>query len=355
MDYTAILKRAASIVWNNKFLWALGFLAALGGSSVSSSGGGGGNFSFPSGGGSSPAPSTGSGPATDFGDFDEAELEAFFEELFRGGDPLAGMPETVAGILGITFLLICCLFAFFIVMWFIRQVAEAGMIQSVFNIEAGQQMSFGEAMGTGMDSLWRYVGINLLLKFLPNLIFTVIIGGLALVTVGAAIGQGSEQAILGSLGMLFACLFPLLCLLIPYNWWVTLVYPFAQRGVTLHDLGVIDGIKHGWQTLKNNFTPIFLLAILFFALSFVVGIVLLFVVYLPILLVTFAPLIYSLIASETVGAGSAVVAGFGVFLLVLVGAMVNAVLVAYRSTVFTLAYTEFMDTGKLNKPNMETF
>lgn len=355
MDYTALLKRAASIVWNNKFLWALGFLAALGGSSVSSSGGGGGNFSFPSGSSSSPTTSPSPGGDPDFGDFNEAELEAFLDEIARGGDPLASMPEAVAGILGIAFLLMCCFFVFFIVMWFIRQVAEAGMIQSVFNIEAGQQMSFGEAMSTGMDSLWRYVSINLLLKFLPNFIFAAIISGMALVTIGAAIGEGSDEAILGSIGLLFACLFPLLCLLIPYTWWVTLVYPFAQRGVTLHDLGMIDAIKHGWQTLKNNFVPIFLLGVLFFALSFVVGIALFFVVYLPILLVTFAPLFYSLIASETVGAGSAVVAGFGIFLLILVGSLVNAVLVAYRSTVFTLAYTEFMDMGKLSKPDVEAF
>lgn len=354
MDYTALLKRAASIVWNNKFLWLLGFLAALGGNSVSNSSGGGGNFNLPSSFSppSSSTPSPGGAPAfdfSDFDDFDEAELEAFFEELVGGGDPFMGMSEAIAGIIGMSILIICCLFVFLIVMWFVRQVAEAGMIQSVFNIEAGRQMSFGEAMSAGMNSLWPYVGINLLLKFLPNLIFTVIIGGLALMTIGTAIGGGSEEAILGAVGLLFACLFPLMCIIVPYNWWVTLVYPFAQRGVTLQDLGVVDGIKHGWQTLKNNFGPIFLLAVLFVALSFVVGIMLLFVVYLPILLVTFAPLFYSLIASETVGAGTAVVAGFGVFMIVLISALINAVLVAYRSTVFTLAYTEFMDTDKLDK------
>lgn len=353
MDYTALLKRAASIVWNNKFLWLLGFLAALGGNSVSNSGGGGSNFSVPSGSSSSPTPSPGGAPPSDFGDFNEAELEAFFEELVAGGDAMAGMSEAVAGIAGIAFLVICCLFVFFIVMWFVRQVAEAGMIQSVFDIEAGRQMNFGEAMNAGMNSLWPYVGINLLLKFLPNLIFAVIVGGLALMTVGAAIGDGSEEAVLGAVGLMFACLFPLICLFVPYSWWVMLVYPFAQRGVTLQDLGVVDGIKHGWQTLKNNFGPIFLLAVLFVALSFVVGIALLFVVYLPILLVTFAPLVYSLIASETVGAGTAVVAGFGIFLIVVISALINSVLVAYRSTVFTLAYTEFMDMGKLGKQDAE--
>lgn len=338
MDYTALLKRAASIVWNNKFLWALGFLAALGGNTMNGGGNSGTSFNFPSGSGSSPSP--GSGPS-------DAEMEAFAEELFQGGDPFTAMPEMLAGIASLIFLLICCLLIFFIVMWFVRQVAEAGMIQSVFNIEAGQQMNFGEAMSTGMDSLWRYVSINILLKFIPGVFIAIIAGGMAFMFVGAAVAE-SEEAILGAVGTMFACLFPLLCVFGIYNLWVTLVYPFAQRGVTLQDLGVMDSIKHGWQTLKDNFTPIFLLGILFLAISFVVGLGL-FLVYLPILGVTFLPIIFTLIAEETIGAGSVAVAGFGFFLIIIISALVNAILVAYRSTVFTLAYTEFMDQDKLDK------
>ncbi|MCA9981671.1 MAG: hypothetical protein KDD89_12580 [Anaerolineales bacterium] len=286
MDYSALLKRAASIVWNHKFLWALGFLAALGGNTLNGGGNSGSSFNFPS------SPST-SGPSTPTpgggGDF-EAEMEAFADELARGGDPFSAMPELVAGIASFIFLLVCCLFLFFIVMWFVRQVAEAGMIQSVFNIEAGQSMDFGSAMSVGMDSLWRYVAINVLLKLIPGLIIAVIGGGVAFAIVGAAITE-SEEAILGALGTMFACLFPLLCIFWVYNIWVTLVYPFAQRGVTLQDLGVMESIKHGWQTLKDNFTPIFLLGILFVALSFVVGIGMLFI-YLPILGLTFFPADY---------------------------------------------------------------
>jgi hypothetical protein len=334
MDYSNLLKRAATIVWQNKFLWLLGFLAALGGNSVSNSGSS--NFNFPAdfGGGSG-----GSGTT-------DAEIEAFINQLEQGGDPLSAMPDYLAGAVGVVFLLICGLFLFFIAMWFVRQVAEAGMIQAVFNIEAGQPMTFGEAMSHGLDSLWRYVAVNALLKWLPGLLFGVLGLGFALAILGTAVNEPNEEAILGMVGLMFACLAPLFCLYFPYSIWVTLVYPFAQRGITLHDLGVVESIQHGWRTLRTNFTPIFLLGILFVAISFVVGIVLLFI-YVPILFVTFVPIIFNLINEETVSTSSMIIAGFGFLLIIMVGVLINAVLVAYRSTVFTLAYAEFMDADKL--------
>ncbi|MEM7800163.1 MAG: hypothetical protein AAF633_13300 [Chloroflexota bacterium] len=75
MDYGKIFQRGITIVWEHKFLWILGFLAAIGGSSASATNNAqfNTNFNFPTSGGGS----------SDFNEEDfEAEAEAFFRGIF---------------------------------------------------------------------------------------------------------------------------------------------------------------------------------------------------------------------------------------------------------------------------------
>ena len=46
MDYGNLLKRSWDIVWHNKFLFILGFLAALGSGGTNGNRGGQGNFNY---------------------------------------------------------------------------------------------------------------------------------------------------------------------------------------------------------------------------------------------------------------------------------------------------------------------
>lgn len=123
MDYGKLFRRGWEIVWQNKYLFILGFLAALGGGSGGNSGG---NFNY-----SVPGPGGSDVPAETF-----AEITQFWTQY-------GGL------ILG----LVCFFFILGIVFWLIRLAAVGGLIESVDRIEAGEKMSFGKAFSAGVADL----------------------------------------------------------------------------------------------------------------------------------------------------------------------------------------------------------
>ena len=334
MDYGDLLKRGWNITWNHKYLWWLGFLAALGGSG-GSGGGGGSNFNIPSGGGSGSG-SSGSGDLP----FSEAELERFFTDS-----------SMWAGIGTAVFVLLACLILFFIVMWFIRLAAEAGLIHAAFEINAGNKMSFGEAFSHGRSHIGSFFVVNLILKsppFLIGLAFAcaifLMIGGAAAAGDIEAIGAQMAAAA-GTLIFLGLCA---ACLLIPYNFIVLLLYPIAQRGVVLGNLGAMDSIRHGWNMLKTYVGEMLLLGVIFWFMMLVVGIASLIVV-LPILAATALPFAISMISNGTVSTPLAALAGLGVILMILASSFISSVVVVMRSSTFTLAYLEMLNRLKLGR------
>jgi hypothetical protein len=72
---------------------------------------------------------------------------------------------------------------------------------------------------------------------------------------------------LGGLALIFLCL---LCLLIPFIIALSLIYPFAFRGIILRDLGVMDSIRHGWKTLREHLGEIILLCLAFFLIGIII-------------------------------------------------------------------------------------
>ena len=54
---------------------------------------------------------------------------------------------------------------------------------------------------------------------------------------------------------LFACLVPIICLLIPIGWVLSMIIEQAQAAIVLEDLGILDGFKRGWQIVKMNVMP----------------------------------------------------------------------------------------------------
>jgi hypothetical protein len=249
--------------------------------------------------------------------------------------------------------LLCLLVLLGVVLWLVRLTAQAGLIDSAVQLEAGRSLTFGDAVGLGAQRLGRFVGINLLL-YSPF----IILGILGLLGAGIAVsaglsGSGGEDALAG-VGVFMACLGILACLLVPVGIVLTIIYPFAQRGAVLQDLGVVDSIRHGWQVVRDNVGEVAVLIIIFLLLGLLVGIAAA-VVLIPIALATLLPVILNVVNSGDIGALQ-VIYGAGIAIcLGLLGAAIQSILVTFRSVTVTLAYEEFTGMDKQPaafEPNM---
>lgn len=318
MDYGKLLSRSWQIVWNNKFMFVLGFLAALGGSG---GGGSGGGSSYNTGGTSS--------------DVALEQMQQFFEQYA----PL---------LIG----LLCFGLLLGLVLWLVRLVAEASMISAAARIDAGEKMTFSTAFAAGTAKLGRMVGLGLVM-FGPFAVFALVglatfFGALLSAGVFETAGDVAPETVFGSMGaigLLFACLG---CLAVPFGILVSIIYPFAQRGAVLQDLGVVESIRHGWRVVSSNVVDIILLIILFLVITFLFGIVTA-VLLIPFALITVVPMILSLVATETVNVASMVFAGVGVICLGVVGAAISSIARAFQSTTVTLAYQQFVDKKPAEK------
>ncbi len=316
MDYGQLFRRSWDIVWQNKYLFILGFLAALG---AGGNAGSGFNYNFPSSSTSSTSPFP-----PDFVD----EVTGFWSQY-------GGL------ILG----LICFFIILGIVFWLIRLAAQGGLIEAVDRIEAGEKMSFGSAFSAGVARIGGLIGLHLLIN-LPFIIFGLIfsaVGGSFFMT---ALRQGGEisEAMGGTFAILAVCGGLVGCLLVPVGIIVQIVYPFAQRGLLLQQLGVMDSIRHGWQVVRSNIGDVILLIIAFLVIGFLFGLVTA-VFTIPLAFLAVGPFILDAIQGNEISFGMTEIGtlAFGGICLGLVGAAVNSVLTAYRSATVTLAYQHFLE------------
>ncbi len=236
MDYGKLLTRAWHIVWTNKWMFVLGFLAALG--SGGSGGGGGSNFR-------TQAPD---------------EFSQFSGEFSNIMSQIA--PYIIV--------LIGFFFVVAIILWLLRLIGEAGMIASVARIESGEKLTLRDGFQAGMSHLKNMVGLSLVLYAPFILVGLVFAGGAISLALGGL--DSGEELLARGFGLIGLCLIPLACILVVVGLVLAFVYPMAQRGIILEGFGVTDGIRRGWQVLRENLADIFLLAILFAFISLIVGI-----------------------------------------------------------------------------------
>lgn len=313
MDYGNLLSRAWRICWRHKFLFVLGFLAALG--SGASSSGSRFNYSFT-------------------GD----ELPP---GIFQNADRLLALAGPVLAVLA------CAGLVFGIAMWLIRLVAQGGLISSAVRLDRGESSSFGQAFSAGTSHLARFAGLNILI-YLPFWIIAAVTAALGVFAFGAAIatavgGQGGQE--LGALPTGFAlvavCVLALLCLLAPLLAIATIVYAFAQRGIVLQDMGVTESIGYSWRFVRNNVGDVLLLVLILLVLSVLFGIVV-GAILLPLSFLAFGPTFLDLLSGGQLQTIDAVFAVGGAIALGLISALLNSVFVAYRSVTVTLAYQDLL-------------
>ena len=313
MDYGRLFRRGWEIVWQNKYLFILGFLAALG----AGSSGGSSNFSFPSG--------------TSSSETIPPEIVDQFTDFWS---------EFGGLIIG----LICFFFILGIVFWLIRLAAQGGLIEAVDRAEVGEKMTFGSAFSAGVARIGSLIGLNILI-YSPFWLLGIIIAGIGISVVGSAVQNsgGLSEAVGGFLAIASVCLGLVACLMVPLGIVVTLVYPFAQRGLMIKQLGVVESIRHGWQIVRENVGDVILLGVAFLVIGFLFGLATL-VVTVPFAFLAAGPFLLDAIQGNDFSFGTTemVTLAFGGVCLGLAAAAVNSVLTAYRSATVTLAYQHFV-------------
>ena len=307
MDYGNLLSRAWRIVWHNKYLFVLGFLAALG-----------------SGGQRSPQSSY------QFSD------NFSFDEMAQ---PLQAMRQFWAEFGPLLLTLLAAAIVFGLIAWLLSLIAQAGLIDGVQQIEQGGSPGLGGSLRAGGQHLGRMIGLNLIL-YAPVWLFGLIMTVIGLVAFAAIIVE-QDATPLRAFGILAACLVPVSCIAALYGLIATFVYPFAQRSIIISRLGILDGIRQGWHVLRRNLGNIVLLALLFLVMGFFVGLVVA-LVALPIGLVVLLPSIMEIIRGGSFDTGQIVLTFFTLIGLGILSAVIHSVLRAFQSATFTLAYNEFM-------------
>lgn len=309
MNYLDVIKRGFALTWNNKFMWALGFLAALGsGASFSNS-----NYNLNSG--------------------DTAAIGQWMT------------PERMAALSAGLVAFGCIAFIVGIILWLVSLSAYGGLIIGATQMEQGSgKPTFRSAFGAGWRRIGRLVGMSIVLYIIPVIIGIVLVIGLIGAAGGAAfVGAGMENpgaltTGLGGLALVFLCL---LCLLVPFIIVLSLIYPFAFRGIMLRNLGVMDSIRHGWKTVRAHLGEIILLALAFFLIGIIVIIVAA-AILVPVALVVGVPFVA--LMDSNAGVLQAILAVLGIVIGLLVIALVSAISTAWQSSTFTVAYLEW--TGK---------
>jgi len=284
-NFGEVLTRAWQIIWKHKVLWIFGILASCGrGGGGGGSGGGNSGFSQPD-----RPPFSDTRAFDQFGQWVNENMWIFI-------------------VIAIVVLILIVLFAF------LGTIGRIGLIKGTYKAEQGaEQLILGEMFSESTPYFWRVFGLS----FLIGLVFLILLIPIILFGVLTA-------------GIGFACLLPLICILIPISWVVMVVIEQSNAAIVLEDLNMLDGLKRGWEIVKSNIGPAILMAIILGVISFVVGLV----IAIP-LLIAVIPLVIGAASGEPTSywiAGICCVIHFPILLAL------NGIMVAYVASAWTLTY-----------------
>jgi hypothetical protein len=212
-------------------------------------------------------------------------------------------------------------------------IGRIGLIKGTSLAEKGaEKLSFGEIWSESLPYFWRVFGLNFLIGlaiFVVILIPLILIG--VLIALGMASGARAATTGIGLIG-LFACLIPIICLLIPIGWVLSMIIEQAQAAIVLENLGILDGLKRGWQIVKSNVGPIIVMALILGIGGGIIGVI----VALPLIL-AFVPILIGLgTLRQSFAPIYIALACCAVYLPVLI--FLNGVLTAYIQSAWTLTF-----------------
>jgi hypothetical protein len=294
MDFGAILSRAWQIIWKHKIIWVFGILA---GCSSANAGSSNLRYTF------------------------EGDLPPRLQFLFNN------MPgwETASLIgLVILFVIVAVILAIFL-----GTIGRVGVVRAAVQTDQEtRKLEFSELFNGSMPYFWRVFGLNVLVGLAVTaavlvLIMMIIFGGI--VTLG--------------LGLL--CFIPMICLLVPISWVISVVLEQANIAIVVEDLGIMAGLERAWNVVKNNAGNYIVMAlILVLGVSLIGGLI----IGLPVAIVI-APAMFGVLygSDQSLGVGFLLTAlCTGVYLPIAI--FLNGILQSYVKTAWTLTFLRL--TGK---------
>ncbi len=291
MDYGEVLSRAWQIVWKHKVLWIFGILAGCGSS------GNPGRFS--------------SSYRTDNV---PSGVEDFFLQFERIPDW-----QIAALIVGIILVILVLV----VLVTFLTTVGKIGVIQGAQKADQGElSMKFGELFSGSLPFFWRV--------FLLNLLFGLAFAALVFVLVIVfAFG-----AIL-TLGIALICIIPVICLLVPVSWLLFVVLEQANIAIVVDNLGIMDGLRRGWQVFRDNLGAIIIMAlILGIGVSLIGGLI----ISAPLFLIAIPVMSTVLLGSNSAIWGGLLITGLCFLAYLPFWLVLNGILTAYIESAWTLTY-----------------
>ncbi|MBE9523614.1 MAG: hypothetical protein IMY76_00850 [Chloroflexi bacterium] len=323
MDYGKILTRAWEIIWKFKVLWIFGILASCGqGSSGGGSGGGNSGVQFKA---------------------DEVNLHpgirSFFSQIDRFFDNIDAWQ--VAVFIGglILFMLIMGL-----LMTALSTIGRIGLVQGTVQAEEGvDRLTFSDLFTSGKPFFWRVFALNLIMGFIILIIMLIILApviGFTILTAG-----------IGAL-----CLIPLICVLVPLGWMISVVMEQANIALVVEDLGIIEAIQRGWTVFRENLGKMVIMALILGVGSFFIGITL----ALPIIIIA-VPAVLGIVGGAIADSSSIIGGGLVVAMLCFVAYLpvlivLGGILRSYINTAWTLTYLTLTteSTTDTEEPEIQT-
>jgi hypothetical protein len=296
MDIGEVLSKAWHIIWKNKVLWIFGILAGC-----------------TAGNGSSPSYQF---SRSDFG----YRSQQFFNNI----------PDWQIW-LGLALLIGLALVIIFVII-LLSTIGRIGIIRGTMQADTGQtNLRFGELFNGSFPYFWRVFGLNLLIFLIIFVVILIFFGFFAL---AAAV----------TLGIALICLIPLLCLIIPIGWFVSIIIEQANAALVVDNIGVFEALSRGWNVVKDNLGETLIMGLILGIGGAIVG----FLIGLPFIII-FLPVLTALFFN----ASRSLPVGIGVSLICLILYLpvllaLNGALRSYIGSAWALTYMRL--TGRTALP-----
>ena len=290
MNIGDVLSQAWKTIWKHKVLWIFGIFAGCSSASYST---GNGGVSY------------------------QVDAPLDVQKWIDTIDP--ALAAIYVGLLILVALVIIILVIFF------GTIGRIGIIRGTSQSQSGaERLTFGQVFSSSTPYFWRVFGLNLLI---------------AVVAFIAAVGL----VIFGVLGTVFTlglallCFIPLLCLLVPAVWLLSIWVEQSIIAIVVEDKSIMDGLGRGWQVFKENFGDMLALGLIFLILGVLVTLLLI----LPLAAVAI-PLVTGFISGtpEAISAGL-VVAIVSILCYMPIFLVLNGILRAYIGSAWTLNFLRY--------------
>jgi len=314
MDIGATLSRAFDITIRHRSLWFLGFLTALLAGAVNL-------------------------PALPIDLPPGVLVPGELPLLDEGNSRLAAALVT----------LLCILVVLAIILAVVGVIAQGGLIAGVGQIEEQGSTSFGQAWSAAARRFWALLGLRIVLALpvLGLVVLAVVLLGGSLLPVAIAVLRGEESPDLGSAGISLLLLLcsgcVMICAIVIYGVLASALQTFGERAILLENLGVINGLRQGWEVFISNLFNVILLALVLIVLNALFSLITGLVLTALALPARIGELVSSL-SAEGPQTGTLIFTVLMFVLVALISALISALVATFGSAVWTIAYRQIADT-----------